>query len=485
MRAELQGAPARDWMLQRVFARDRECNGRFLTGVTTTGIYCLPSCPARKPKPENVRFFATRDEARAAGLRACRRCRPDHFYERNDPDRENLTRLLGQVRRQPADFPDVRKLAAAGSFGVTRLNHLFRLHLHTTPAAFLRRARVETAQRALLETERSLLDAAFEAGFESSSVFFENFRHLTGLSPRAWRRLRRQSRFALELPDDFRADECLRYLGRDPDSPAERVDRRTLRRAVRLDGKPAVLKVELRRGRAAVAVEGSRPVSPAGMARSHRIVRRLLGLDLDPAPFTRRARRLGRLARIVARRPGLRIPQTADVFEGLVWSIIGQQINLPFALRLRRRLIEKAGTPIDGLIVHPEPAAVARLDYSDLTSVQYSGRKAEYLIDTSRLVDRGDLTPETLNDEPATVVEQRLLAIRGFGPWSAQYVMMRACGFADCLPIGDSGLATALQQLHDLEQRPDPDETRRLMEPFAPYRSLATFHLWRMLGDPA
>ncbi len=421
MRAEVRGAPARDWMRQRVFARDREC----------------------------------------------------------------LTRLLEQVRRQPSDFPDVAALAAAGRFGATRLIHLFRLHLHTTPVAFLQRARVEAAQRILLKTDRPLIDAAFEAGFAGGSVFYEDFRRLSGLSPRAWRRLRRQSRFALELPADFRADECLRYLGRDPDSPAEQVRGRSLRRAVRIDGTPAVLTVELRRARAMVAVEGPRSISPSGMAQVHRIVRRVLGLDLDPAPFIRKVRRHRRLARFVARRPGLRIPQTADVFEGLVWSIIGQQINLPFALRLRRRLIERTGTPIDSLIAHPDAAAVARLDYRDLTTAQYSRRKAEYLIDTSRLVTRGDLAPEAFPAEPATLVEQNMLAVRGLGPWSAQYVMMRACGFADCVPVGDSGLATALERLHDLDERPGPDETRRLMEPFAPFRSLATFHLWRMLGDTA
>lgn len=418
-------------------------------------------------------------------MRAAVQGAPGRDRIRPDPDRDRLTRLLDRMRRQPAGFPDVRTLAAAGPFSVARLNRLFHLHRHTTPAACLRKARVETAQRVLLASERPLPEVALEAGFESSAVFHHDFRHLTGLSPRAWRRLRRQSRFALRLPDDFRADECLRYLGRDPDSPVERVDGRTLRRAVRLDGMPAVLKVELRRGRATIDVRGARTVSADGMAHAHRIVRRLLGLDLDPTPFTRRGRRLGRLGRFVARRPGLRIPQTADVFEGLAWSIIGQQINLPFALRLRRRLIEKAGTPIDGLIVHPGPAGVARLDYRDLTAAQYSGRKAEYLIDTARLVARGDLDPGTLSDEAATVVEQRLVAIRGLGPWSAQYVMMRSCGFADCVPAGDSGLATALERLHHLDRRPDPGETRHLMEPFAPYRSLATFHLWRMLGDSA
>lgn len=400
-------------------------------------------------------------------------------------DRERLTRLLDRVRRQPSDFRDAAALATASGFGSTRLNHLFRLHLHTTPGAFLRRARVEAAQRTLLETDRPLMDAGYEAGFESGSGFYENFRRLTGLSPRAWRRLRRHPRFILGLPSDFLAEECLRYPGRDPVSPAEWVSGRSLRRAVRLDGKPVILSVDLYHGHALGSVEGSRPVSPAGMARAHRIVRRLLGLDLDPAPFVRRARHNLRMAAIIDRRPGLRIPQTVNVFEGLVWAIICEQANLPLALQLRRRLIERSGRPVDDLIAHPDPAAVARLDHGDLTALQFSKPKAECLLHTCRMIVRGELAPEALPEEPATVVEQRLLAIPGLSPWSAQYVMMRACGFADCVPVGDPDLATALERLHDLDQRPDPDEAGRLMEPFAPLRSLATYHLWRSLGDPA
>jgi 3-methyladenine DNA glycosylase/8-oxoguanine DNA glycosylase len=221
------------------------------------------------------------------------------------------------------------------------------------------------------------------------------------------------------------------------------------------------------------------------MARAHRIVRRLLGLDLDPAPFIRKARQDMQLAAIVDRRPGLRIPLTVNVFEGLIWAIICEQTNLPLALQLRRRLIERAGRPVDDLVAHPDPAAIARLDQGDLTALQFSSRKAEHLLDTCRMIVRGELAPEAFPDEPATVVEQRLLAIRGISPWSAQYVMMRACGFADCVPAGDPDLAMALERLHNLDHRPDPDETSRLMERFAPMRSLATFHLWRMLGDSA
>ena len=107
MRAAVQSAPAREWMLQRAFARDRDCDGRFLTGVTTTGIYCLPSCSARKPKPENVRFFTTRDDARAAGLRACRPFWP--FLSGSEKrvvvtlPKASLGRLLTATR--PGGFP--------------------------------------------------------------------------------------------------------------------------------------------------------------------------------------------------------------------------------------------------------------------------------------------------------------------------------------------------------------------------------------------
>jgi 3-methyladenine DNA glycosylase/8-oxoguanine DNA glycosylase len=125
---------------------------------------------------------------------------------------------------------------------------------------------------------------------------------------------------------------------------------------------------------------------------------------------------------------------------------------------------------------------VARLDYADLTARQFSRRKAEYLIDSARLIAAGTLDAESLPDAPPDVVRERLMAIRGFGAWSTNYVMMRGCGFPDCVPLGDTGLTSGLQSFFGLPKRPDANETLALMEPFVPYRSLATFHLW-MLGS--
>lgn len=305
-----------------------------------------------------------------------------------------------------------------------------------------------------------------------------------------------RDRFSLPLPDDFRADDMLRFHGRDRESPIERVEGRGLRRAVRIGGRAMLLSLAFRAERVECRIDtdaaggaraGVQRTSPRSVTvDARRIVRRLLGLDLDTAAFERRAARDSRLGPYVRRRRGLRIPQTSNVFEGLVWAIVGQQVNLSFAFRLRRRVIELAGDRLaDGMMAHPTPEGIARLDYDDLTKRQFSRRKAEYLIDAARLIASGRLDIEAFPDRPTGEVEADLLAVRGIGPWTAQYVMMRSCGFADCVPIGDAGLIAALSRLYGLRKRPDAAKTLRLLRPFAPHRSLATFHFWMTLGEPA
>jgi AraC family transcriptional regulator of adaptative response / DNA-3-methyladenine glycosylase II len=453
----------RDHMLQRFYARDRASNGRFITGVLTTGIYCLPSCTARKPLPQNVRFFATRDDARSAGLRPCRRCRPDDFYQQYDPDVHLLETLAADVRRDPSGFADAAAMVARSGIGTTKLNALFRQHFHTTPAAFLARERVAAACDALADG-RTVTDAAYAAGYESLSAFHLNFRRQTGLTPGEYRALGSGSGFTMTLPEGFRAEAVLTYLGRDPASPVERVRGGELVKGLRLGGAPARLRLAFEDGAARCDVEAERTVGAAEMREAHAAAVRMLGLASEPAAFERHVARRPELARLVERRPGLRLPQTADAWECLVWTIVGQQVNLPFAFALRGVIAELAGEPAgDGLRAHPTPRAVARLDYADLTSRRFSRRKAEYV---------------------APALERRLLEVRGLGPWSVAYLMMRGYGFADCVPVGDAGLAAALQRHFDLDHRPGPAETRVLMEPFAPFRSLATYHFWTSLGDP-
>src|SRR5476651_331750 len=133
----------------RVLAGDATCNGRFFTGVLTTGIYCLPACKARKPKPENVRFFPSCEAARAAGLRACKKCHPDDFARGADPVLETIESLVAEVRANPANFADARAIVRRSGFGSTRVFELFRQHYHTTPADLLLRARLAVAKHQL------------------------------------------------------------------------------------------------------------------------------------------------------------------------------------------------------------------------------------------------------------------------------------------------------------------------------------------------
>jgi 3-methyladenine DNA glycosylase/8-oxoguanine DNA glycosylase len=119
---------------------------------------------------------------------------------------------------------------------------------------------------------------------------------------------------------------------------------------------------------------------------------------------------------------------------------------------------------------------------SDLRVLRFSGRKAEYLIGLARAAVDGALDLDELDRAHAPAVEARMLALRGIGPWSSQYVLMRSLGFADCVPVGDAALTLALQRYFDLAERPDAARTRQLMERFAPWRSLATFHLWQTLS---
>jgi AraC family transcriptional regulator of adaptative response / DNA-3-methyladenine glycosylase II len=477
-------------MYARVLENDASCNGRFFTGVLTTGIYCLPACRARKPKPQNVRFFPTCDAARAAGLRPCRKCHPDDFARGADPVLESLEALVAEIRTKPEAFPDARAVVRRSGFGATRLFELFRQHYHSTPADLLVRARLAAARRLLLASDTGLLELAAAVGFDSQSTFHDQFRRWHGLTPAAYRDLRAARTFTVALPADYPLGYLRRALSRDAQSVTERLAGDRYECAIRLHERPALLRLRL--GAAAVEVEivddlssrapavSTPPTAAPPGAAAHAIVVGLLGLEQDAAGFARLARKLG-LARLVAGRPGLRLAQTHSVFDGLLWSIIGQQINFSFACTLKRRLIEFTGTTLDhGLFAPPDAAAIARLEPTDLQPLQFSRQKADYLIATARLVASGQLDLEALRAMSATRAERTLLAIRGLGPWSVNYLLMRSLGFSDCVPLGDTGVTSGLQAMLKLETRPDVDATRRLMAVFSPYRSLATAHLWQL-----
>lgn len=462
---------------RQFLARDRASDGKFITGVLTTGIYCLPSCPAKRPRRENIRFFKSPDEAQRSGLRPCRRCRPDWFY-RGEEWHENLyEQTVARMRRNPAAFADIADVATAAGLSRTALNDLFREHGHESPGAFLRRVRVDRACR-LLENGAKPAAAAAAAGFESASSFHERFLARTGLTPGVYAGLGNVREFVLRLPPRYRFREVLDFYGRDPAGVSEQVLPQGLRKALLIDGKPALIEIAFERGVGAVVVAHCR-IDAANSFEAHRAIVRILGLDADAAAFERQFAGDPLLGELLQQQRGLRIPLTPSPWEALAWAIMGQQISVKMAVALRRELICAFGLPhASGLRAHPSADTVAALDVDALRKLKFSGAKAEYLIAAAQAVSSGAL-PENLRDFSARHAARLLGNVRGIGPWTVQYAFLRGFGFSDCLPSGDAGLARGLARLTG--SRPKEPAVRELMARFAPWRSLATYHVWASL----
>ena len=469
----------------RIAARAGRYDGRFLIGVLTTGIYCLPSCTARQPKPENVRVFPTETDARAAALRPCKRCRPDLYYRGEDSDLALFEGLAARVRAAPERFADTAAAARACGVSQAKLEDLMRAHAHLTPAAWLRRERVRAACRLLLETSDRIVDVGLAAGFASESVFHRQFLALTRMTPGAYRALDGARVFQLQLPRGYRRQEILAYHARDPESPCEKVQGERIFKALAAPEGPIVLEIALEPDAAWCRIRAGAAPAQASMRAIHGAALRMLGLAADITAFETRAQRDAPFAAIVARRRGLRLPLTPTTFEGLCWAVIGQQINIRFASALRREILELAGERVGGMRAHPTPQRLAQIDAADLARRRYSRAKARYLVGAAQAVAAGELPAETFAEGSAIAAERAMTRLHGIGTWTARYVLMRGAGFPDCAPVGDAALAAALQRLTAAGERPRADEVERLMHAYAPHRSLATFHLWTSLKDAA
>lgn len=279
----------------------------------------------------------------------------------------------------------------------------------------------------------------------------------------------------IPLPAGYRADWVLSYHGRDPDGLSERVAGNVISKALAPAGRAIRVDITIHPTHASVTADPG-DVTAAEAASLSAAVSRMLGVSGDVSGLEALAVRDEAVARLLSRcGPGLRLPQTAGVFEAMCWAIVGQQVNLRFAGQLRRTLIELAGVShASGMKAHPTPAGIAALDPDLLGRLKFSRSKAAYLINAA--VSGIDF--EGLPNGDAATAGAAMTGVKGIGPWTRAYVLLRACAFPDVAPIGDAGLAAALQNFHGLDRRPTIAEQETLMHPFAPWRSLATAHLW-------
>lgn len=294
---------------------------------------------------------------------------------------------------------------------------------------------------------------------------------------------------SIALPQGYRLHDVLAFHSRDAESVAERISPERLRKGVVMDGVPLVIDIALGGADAAqaeYAVHAGVALPPALAEQAHNAVLNVLGLRIDPQPFLDFAANDSLLGELSRRQPGLRIVQSATVFEALTWAIIGQQINLPFAISLRRTFILQAGVEhSSGLWCYPDAAGASRLQVDDLTSRKFSRAKAETLLRFAALVASGELDLVPGPGNSIDDIGKALLAVKGIGPWTVNYGLLRGYGYPDCSLHGDVAIRAALQALLGEDSKPDMARTEEILKRYAPHRTMAAAHLWASLHPRA
>lgn len=449
-------------------SRDARFDGRFFIGVRSTGIYCRPVCPAPSPKRENVVFYPTAAAAADAGLRPCKRCRPE--LAPGTPEWVGgsalVMRALRLIDDGYLDRAGVPELARELCIGERQLRRLFAAHLGAPPGSLARTRRVQLARALVDQTALPMTEVAAASGFASLRQFNAAMRAAYGTPPRQLRRARTApaDRLVLRLPyrPPLAWDELLAYLALRAIPGVERVDGRTYRRTVRVDGAPVV--VELEHAAPAVTLTLAAP-SAESLGSIVENARRAFDLDADPAQVALVLGRDRTLRPLVERRPGLRVPGAWDGFELAVRAVLGQQVSVRGATTLAGRLVARFGEPLgaseNGLThVFPHPETLAD---ADVAAIGIPGARAETIRQLARAAFTGALRLGA--SAPFDETRAALVALPGIGPWTAEYVALRVLRDPDAYPAGDLGLRHA-------------GATLARAEAWRPWRAYAAVHLW-------
>lgn len=287
----------------------------------------------------------------------------------------------------------------------------------------------------------------------------------------------------IALPDHYRTADFIAYHLRDPDQASEKWDDGSLHKGLVWQGRPACLQMTLSAENAVVRLdvqETNANDDSAAQAALTALARRMLGLDQDIEGFEQAVTGHPELGPLVARQHGLRVPVAATPFEALVWAITGQQISVRAAIAIRRRVIQAAGYRYhSGLWCHPDSQAIGALSQDVLRTAGLSAAKARTLLSVSQAIAQGDLILDNdVSKVPVESIRSQLLAIRGIGPWTADYTLLRGYGWLDGSLHGDAAVRRALRLLLNRDDPVTQDDARDWLATFSPWRALAAAHLW-------
>ena len=477
-----------------VLSRDASRDGSFVFAVRSTGIYCRPSCPARRPNREQVSFFKLPEAAEQAGFRACKRCRPDAAP--GSPEwnlrADAVGRAMRLIRDGAVEREGVTGLARRLGFSERHLHRQLVAELGAGPLSLARAQRAQTARLLIETTTLPFTDVAFAAGFPSIRQFNETVREVFATTPTQLRRSARRNghgeaptglTLRLRNRAPFDAPALLTFLGTravpgveawDPDPGG-----RTYRRVLALPHGPGVAKL---------APGGADAADPhvrcelrlsdlRDLAAAVQRCRRLLDLDADPVAIDDALASDPLLAPLVQQAPGRRVPGAVDGAELAVRAVLGQQVSVAGARTLAGRLTAALGEPLaeglaDAQLTHAFPTAEA-IAAADPAELPLTRARTHALRTLCGAVADGTLALHPGADRDAT--RERLLTLPGIGPWTAEYVAMRALGDPDAFPATDLGVKKALERLGSST---NPDRWR-------PWRAYAVQHLWASLAAAA
>ncbi|MEI9994811.1 MAG: AlkA N-terminal domain-containing protein [Rhizomicrobium sp.] len=483
---------ADDICYRAIATRDARFDGRLFVGVKTTGIYCRPICPARTPKRENVTFWPSAAAAQEAGFRPCLRCRPEI-----SPDAaawrgtsNTVSRALALIAEGGLDGDEASLAALCERLGVgeRQLRRLFDKHLGAPPIAVAQTRRVLFAKQLIQETRLPMAAVADAAGFGSVRRFNDAFRKLYRRAPRD---LRRHSgrpamlssvtlRLGYRAPYDW--DAILAFLGQRAIAGVELVEKDRYARTIQIDGLFGAVQVAPGRNHLEATIRFPRVTALLAIVAR---LRRLFDLDADIQTIGAHLSGDSALAPLIARRPGLRTPGAWDGFELAVRAILGQQITVAGARKLAVTIVGLAGSPVapeisgDARLNRVFPAAT-RMAVADLSTL---GMPRARIAALAALAGAVAADPKLI--EPAGSYEEtiaKLLALPGFGPWTAQYWALRALRDSDAFPAADVALLRS-PLVAEAGKRPTPKALLARAETWRPWRAYAAQHLWTADGE--
>jgi AraC family transcriptional regulator of adaptative response / DNA-3-methyladenine glycosylase II len=481
--------PAFCW--QAAHSRDRRFDGRFFAGIATTGVYCRPICPASFGLPSNVRWFRSAQAAEAAGFRPCKRCRPDTspWSAAWFGTLAVVSHALKLISEGALDHGNLEQMAERAGIGSRHLRRLFYRHLGASPLKIARSHRVHAARNMILETRTSLAEVARRAGFKSIRQFNHAMRATFSHSPTQLRRIAgiaaadRQTGLVVHLPyrPPFDWPALIEFLKARAAPGVETVENDFYARTIEIDDVVSAIEVWHEPGHARLTMRIIGVPSCGCLMPIVQRVRRMFDLEADVAHIGRHLSRDARLAKMIALRPGLRVPGAWDGFELAVRAVLGQQLTLADDPALVRQLVAAFGrrlpAPIRGLsYLFPRPEILA---HADLVSIGVPADRADTIRSLAVAVSEGKIAFDS--GKGLRTALSWLYAHPGLSQGAASYIAMRSFGEPDALAPLDRGLCQAFAVRG---KAVSPAELLRIFEGFAPWRAYAAMHLSVAMQKP-